>query len=147
MKPIIHGEVKLGDFILSFEESGSRVQSENLFTLAWRRGPEPAPPLGNVRSKAADVYSLGMCTMLAITSSLPWGGHSGAVIRRFHRKKEAMPKLDKMTTEQWTLVKGIRAYEPPERMPLANTIDQLKVVIEEEEIAEMFKTKVRIGAS
>lgn len=141
------GDVKLSDFGLSFEQSGSRAQPEEWGAIHWR-APEVVLSNGvDTRTKAADVYSLGVCIVRAVAGRLPWGDLSDRVAKYHLKRKTLLSKPDEMTDAEWKLVERMCAFEPSERMPLADVIEQLETFAAEEKIAERTRPVAAVGSS
>lgn len=141
---IVHGDLKgnnilvskdtamLTDFGLSFDQSGSRANTEHLGALEWR-APEIVLQNGARPSFEADVYSLGMCIVEAVTGEPPWKGLSNAF---FFEKRETMKRPKNMTDEEWALVEAMIAFEPSARMKLADVVQRIEDLAEDEDLKE-----------
>ncbi|RLN57735.1 hypothetical protein BBJ28_00019699 [Nothophytophthora sp. Chile5] len=118
------GTAKLIDFGLSFERSGSRPNVK-WGAIQWRP-PEYVVENGAGPSFEADVYSLGMCIVEALTGGPPWGEFAmDSQVETCLRNKEMMPRPPMISEQEWGLVERMCAFEPSARMPLADVIREL----------------------
>lgn len=138
---IVHGDLKgdnilvskdgtamLVDFGLSFVQSGSVATMEKWGAIRWR-APEYVIQGGAGPSPAADVYSLGMCIVEAVTGTIPWGPIMPDIaVTACLRRKEMLkrPLCDVMTDEAWELVSSMSCFDPSERLPLAAVVETLE---------------------
>lgn len=131
-----NGKAMLIDFGLSFEQSGSRLNVKNWGAVQWRP-PEYVVENGAGPSFAADVYSLGMCIVEAVTGrNTPWGSIEDEQVKTFLRNKEMMPRPPEMSDTEWKLVERMCVFEPSERMPLADVIVRLEDLANKEKERE-----------
>ncbi|TMW64757.1 hypothetical protein Poli38472_011637 [Pythium oligandrum] len=120
------GKAKLADFGLSFEQSGSLKEMRGWGAIQWR---SPECVLGEDVGYASDVYSLGVCIIEAVTGTNPW---VGVDVKVFFKNKECLPRPDGICDSGWELVRQMCKFEPSERMPLKEVVDQLKKFKNEE---------------
>jgi serine/threonine protein kinase len=136
-KQIVHGDLKgdnilvaadgtamLTDFGLSFSlqqvaPDPTRPQlDDRLGAMRWR-APEYAGELSTAPSFAADVYSLGMCIVEAVTGKSPWAKvEVDQAIKPHLYQGEALFKPSEMANDEWGLVRSMTTREPAQRLPL-----------------------------
>ncbi|OWY93055.1 TKL protein kinase, partial [Phytophthora megakarya] len=132
------GVAMLTDFGLSFLASEQDGDEETVGAIRWK-GPEvirkEKPVTPNAQS---DVYSLGMCVVEAVTGDVPWGQHVPDPVVKFHvTRKKFLPRPKAFTNDkQWLLVEKLCAFEPSERMKLADAIEWIREFAEEERFQE-----------
>lgn len=89
---------------------------------------------GAPNSREADVFSLGMCILEAVTLADPWGAVSSDVARvlvcagRLPTKPSVFAQRD-----QWELVERMCAREPSQRLSLASVLKHLRRFAEQEQ--------------
>lgn len=131
-----NGKAMLNDFGLSFEQSKSRLNVKKWGAVQWRP-PEYVLENGAGPSFAGDVYSLGMCIVEAVTGrGSPWEPITDSQVKTFLQNKEMMPRPPEMSDTEWELVERMCAFEPSERMPLADVIVLLKDLADKEKEQE-----------
>ncbi|OWY97848.1 TKL protein kinase, partial [Phytophthora megakarya] len=131
---------KLLDYLYHNREEASEQDGdeETVGAIRWKapeviRKEKPVTP--NAQS---DVYSLGMCVVEAVTGDVPWGQHVPVPVVKFHvTRKKFLPRPNAFTNDkQWLLVEKLCAFEPSERIKLADAIEWIRVFAEEERFQE-----------
>ncbi|KAL4145008.1 hypothetical protein PRNP1_012682 [Phytophthora ramorum] len=141
---IIHGDLKgnnilvegdtamLTDFGMSFFGSECRPRFENLGAIRWR-APEFIST-GNT-SFEADVYSLGMCIVEAVTGRLPWGLVPDISVKWHLQHEKFLQQPDCMSDEEWALVCAMCEFDPTKRWKLCEVEQRIKTFADMEEEA------------
>lgn len=143
---VVHGEVtcnnilvgkdnstKLADFGSSFVPMTAEWNADYAVdgdTIAWK-APEILQGM-SCGSYAADVYSLGMCIIEALTGQNPWGIVSNAVVEQKVLSKKLPDRPENMTDSQWSLVSQMCAWLPSNRIDMAAVVSTLKKFADEE---------------
>jgi serine/threonine protein kinase len=120
----------LSDFGLSFSAAETQPEFGNLGAIRWR-APEF---IATKASFEADVYSLGMCIIEAVTGKLPWGNFTDTAVK-WHVKIKKLPKQpESMSDDEWTLVCAMCDFDPSKRMALVEVEKRISeyAAIEEE---------------
>ncbi|OWZ00838.1 TKL protein kinase [Phytophthora megakarya] len=131
------GVAMLTNFGLSFLASGHDGDEEKVRAIRWKapeviRKEKPVTP--NAQS---DAYSLGMCVVETVTGDVPWGQHVPDPVKFHVTRKKFLPRPKAFTNDkQWLLVEKLCAFEPSERMKLADAIEWIRGFAEEDRFQE-----------
>ncbi|EGZ08811.1 hypothetical protein PHYSODRAFT_525080, partial [Phytophthora sojae] len=132
------GVAMLTDFGLSFLATEQSGDEETVGAIRWKapeviRKDKPVAP--NAQS---DVYSFGMCVVEAVTCDVPWGQRVPDPVVTFHvTRQKFMPRPKAFKSDaQWELVLRLCAFEPSQRMKLADAIEVIRGFAEEERFQE-----------
>ncbi|KAG6953494.1 hypothetical protein JG687_00012367 [Phytophthora cactorum] len=101
---------------MSFFVSGSRPQFDNLGAIRWR-APEFISR-GTV-SFEADVYSLGMCIVEAVSGKMPWPTIPDIAVKWHLKEGTFLRQPKEMSRVEWALVCEMCTFEPSRRLKLA----------------------------
>lgn len=141
---IIHGDLQgnnilvdgdtamLTDFGMSFFNSGAHPKYKNVGAIRWRapefveRGP----------SFEADIYSLGMCIVEAVTGRPPWGSIPDLAVSWHLNHGKFLRKPNVMSEKQWALVCGMCHFDPSRRLALGEVEKQVEEFAQLEEEAK-----------
>lgn len=113
---VIEGDTAMiSGFGVSCVGSGSQPEVASTGAMRWR-----APELtesGGV-SFEADVYSLGMCIVEAVTGRPPWGTMTDRSVRQHLDQGKFMKQPAVVSKEEWSLICGMCAFDPSVRPSL-----------------------------
>ncbi|RLN59368.1 hypothetical protein BBJ28_00005334 [Nothophytophthora sp. Chile5] len=118
---------------LNFVMAGARIKaglSDEDSTIREDEWQWKAPEclVGEVTSRAANVYSLGMCIVEAVTGDFPWGRYIGESIGiELVRAGRLPPSIDDMPCGAWKLVKSMCKLDPEQRISISCALSKLKV--------------------
>ncbi|KAG6618398.1 TKL protein kinase [Phytophthora cinnamomi] len=132
------GVAMLTDFGLSFLATEQSGDEESVGAIRWK-APEVIRKVKPVVPNAqSDVYSFGMCVVEAVTCDVPWGQRVPDPAVKFHvTRQKFMPRPKAFVSDaQWELVLGLCAFDPSERMKLAEAIEVIRGFAEEEQFQE-----------
>ncbi|KAF4318340.1 hypothetical protein G195_008334 [Phytophthora kernoviae 00238/432] len=147
-KDIVHSDLKgdnillegdkamLTDFGMSFFRSENRPRFDNVGAIRWRapefimQGP----------SFEADVYSLGMCIVEAMTGKPPWGLLPDVSVTWHLNNGKFLIQPKCMSDVEWSLIRGMCAFDPAQRMAL----DEVESIVKE--FAENEEDNERMGS-
>lgn len=133
------GLAKICDFGFSFIRSQSIGLSTKAQTDAIRwKALECLTGEGNAANPhlESDVYAFGMCIIEAVTGEAPWGMASDDEILDSLLEGEFHPRPDGLSDKQWDLVTQLAKIEMADRIPLADAIETLRELADEEEREE-----------
>ncbi|RLN58572.1 hypothetical protein BBJ29_004303 [Phytophthora kernoviae] len=140
-KDIVHSDLKgdnilvegdkamLADFGMSFFRSGNKPRFDNVGAIRWR-APEF---ITQGPSFEADVYSLGMCIVEAMTGKPPWGSRPDVSVRWHLNNGKFLTQPKCMSDVEWSLIRGMCAFDPAQRMALDEVENIVKEFAENEE--------------
>jgi tRNA A-37 threonylcarbamoyl transferase component Bud32 len=146
-KGIVHADLKgdnilvegdsamITDFGMSFFAAETHPEFGNLGAIRWRA---PEFIATKKASFEADVYSLGMCIIEAVTGKAPWGIVPDSAVK-VHVKRKKLPRHPKaMSKDEWALVRAMCDFEPSRRITLEEVERRIREFanVEEEEEAE-----------
>ncbi|KAF4324460.1 hypothetical protein G195_001425 [Phytophthora kernoviae 00238/432] len=78
-------------------------------------------------SFATDVYAFGMCTLEALTRTVPWAGLDISEIRNLKGNLGLLPPRPKrLSLQAWTLIEKMCATDPQKRISLSEASQELK---------------------
>lgn len=128
-------KTKLSDFGLSSVVTTSQSSSavEAVAAESWK-----APEVLTGESSASfesDIYSFGMCIIEAVSLNYPWGDLPVASVRHNVSRGVLPDKPDKFSDEQWKLVTELCAFNPPDRLQVADVVLRLRAFAESERVA------------
>lgn len=121
------GYAKITDFGLSSVLTASQALSAQKKVGAQRwKAPEILSG-DRAPSYESDVYSFGMCIVQAVSGDFPWGTAKDVWIR--HEVKQGLlpDKPGNFTDDQWRMVKEMCAFDPAERLKMAEIVAKLRV--------------------
>ncbi|KAF1316275.1 Tkl protein kinase, partial [Globisporangium splendens] len=120
-----NGEAKIIDFGLSCipGEAEIKVDSKVMGAVHWK---SPEYLRGERPSIEADIYSLAMCILEALTGEWPWGNNMLPQTVRFHVNKGRIPNRPAMMTDkQWNLIELMTKPDPTERVKTSIVVDTI----------------------
>ncbi|KAL4094146.1 hypothetical protein PRIC1_009809 [Phytophthora ramorum] len=125
-----NGTAMLTDFGLSFHPSGSSSIQERKSTLGamqWR-APEYATMTVTDPSFESDVYSLGMCIIVAVTGAIPWGGgwRTVEIREKLRTMERVVEKPGAMADDEWQLVEKMTSPQRQERPKMQDVLASLE---------------------
>lgn len=143
---IVHGDLKgsnvliakdgramLTNFGLRFLQSSHQSQMEKWGEIRWQ-APEQLDQNRSEPSFVADIYSLGMCIVEAVTGEVPWGtGIADVEVKACLQRREMLRRPSCMSEDEWALVAAMCAIDPSERLRLDEVVRRLSQFASEEQ--------------
>ncbi|RLN32638.1 hypothetical protein BBJ28_00000413 [Nothophytophthora sp. Chile5] len=147
-RDVIHSDLKCDNILVGGDGTAMLTDFGLSVILTISRDPLPDKELGALRWKApeilqaasgssleADVFSLAMAIVEAVTMAFPWCGLEDSVVRFHLGKGTRLPRPPEVfTDEQWAFVELMSAPVPSDRPAMLAVVEKLKKwAIDEEE--------------
>ncbi|KAF1316253.1 Serine/threonine protein kinase, partial [Globisporangium splendens] len=132
-----NGEAKIIDFGLSCipGEAEIKVDSKVMGAVHWK---SPEYLRGERPSIEADIYSLAMCILEALTGERPWGNNMLSEMVPFHVNKGRIPNRPAMMTDkQWSLIELMTKPDPTERVKTSFVVDKLFEIVKSHAMSDV----------
>jgi len=144
-KGIVHADLKgdnilvegdtamITDFGMSFFAATPQPEFGKLGAIRWRA---PEFIATKKASFAADVYSLGMCIVEAVTGRVPWGIVPDSAVKLHLKRKTFLTQPESMSDDEWALVCAMCNFDPSKRMALEQVEKRIREFADREEEKE-----------
>jgi serine/threonine protein kinase len=121
------------DFGMSFFAATPQPEFGKLGAIRWRA---PEFIATKKASFAADVYSLGMCIVEAVTGRVPWGIVPDSAVKLHLKRKTFLTQPESMSDDEWALVCAMCNFDPSKRMALEQVEKRIREFADREEEKE-----------